>query len=284
MGDPRFSIIPAGAVLDPRIEPRDLQVLCLFGKHTDRKGWCRRSQVAMAKEIGCARSTVQASIDRLITAGWLEKRAAADLHTPGVRDSAHEYRVVLDTPDDPQDVAGRVPTDRHSPAGPVSAPPADPYVGTYVNVPLSNDETPQPPSSGGPSFADLWKIWPEEHRGRWDNADGAFRNLRPGDQTVALSAAPLAVKALGRRKGRFPALVRYLRSRTFAEFDGGPDIDADGAFIITPKRPEWGPWLGWLRNKHGQRGVDSIVKTGFFLPETRWPPGHMADAEREHAT
>lgn len=45
MTDVRFSIIPAGAVLDRRLEPRDLQVLCIFGKHTDKKGWCRRSQV-----------------------------------------------------------------------------------------------------------------------------------------------------------------------------------------------------------------------------------------------
>lgn len=114
MTDPRFSIIPAGAVLDARLEPRDLQVLCLFGRHIDRKGWCRRSQVQMAKEIGCARSTVQASIDRLVEAGWLQRRPANDLHTPGVRDSAHEYRVVLDTPDEPQDVVS-TPADQSAP-------------------------------------------------------------------------------------------------------------------------------------------------------------------------
>lgn len=99
MTDPRFSIIPAGAVLDPSVEPRDLQVLCLFGRHINDNGWCRRSQVQMAKEIGCARSTVQASIDRLAAAGWLEKRPANDHQTPGVRESAHEYRVVLDGAD-----------------------------------------------------------------------------------------------------------------------------------------------------------------------------------------
>lgn len=71
MSDPRLSIIPAAAVLDPRLKARDLQVLCLFGRHIDRRGWCTRSQVKMAKEIGCARSTVQGSIDRLVVAGWL---------------------------------------------------------------------------------------------------------------------------------------------------------------------------------------------------------------------
>lgn len=139
MSDPRFSIIPADAVLDKRLEPRDLQVLCIFGKHTDKRGWCRRSQVVMAKEIGCARSTVQASIDRLIAAGWLQKRPQNELHTTGVRDSAHEYRVVLDVPDAPQDVVSTLPTDRHPLPTHVSAPPADIEIGTYVNEPLSTN-------------------------------------------------------------------------------------------------------------------------------------------------
>lgn len=100
MSDIRFSIIPASAVTDPRLEGRDLQVLCLFGRHIDRNGWCRRSQVKMAAELGCARSTVQASIERLVESGWLIKRGEKeDVHAPGERSSAFEYRVVLDTPD-----------------------------------------------------------------------------------------------------------------------------------------------------------------------------------------
>jgi hypothetical protein len=98
--DPRFSIIPAAAVTDPRLEGRDLQVLCLFGRHIDRNGWCRRSQVKMAAELGCARSTLQAAIERLVEAGWLIKRGEKeDVHSPGERSSAFEYRVMLDTPD-----------------------------------------------------------------------------------------------------------------------------------------------------------------------------------------
>lgn len=100
MTDPRFSIIPAAAVTDPRLEGRDLQVLCLFGRHIDRNGWCRRSQVKMAAELGCARSTLQGSIERLVEAGWLVKRSdKEDVHAPGERSAAFEYRVMLDTPD-----------------------------------------------------------------------------------------------------------------------------------------------------------------------------------------
>lgn len=95
MSDPRLSIIPAGAVTDTRLEPRDLQLLCLLGRHTDDKGWCCRSQVKMARELSCGRATVQRSLERLDDAGWVE-------HRPEVRsdggDQAHFYRVILDPP------------------------------------------------------------------------------------------------------------------------------------------------------------------------------------------
>lgn len=92
----RFSIIPAMAVTDPRLEPRDLQVLCLLGRHTDDLGWCCRSQVKMSRELNCGRATVQRALQRLIEAGYLE-------HRPKQResgaDAAHDYRVVIDPPE-----------------------------------------------------------------------------------------------------------------------------------------------------------------------------------------
>src|SRR6185437_1986833 len=71
---PRLSIIPAGAIFDRTLEPRDLHVLNLLGCHTDKAGWCRRSQVRMAAELGCSRSSVQRSLDRLCEAGWVQKK------------------------------------------------------------------------------------------------------------------------------------------------------------------------------------------------------------------
>ena len=67
-------MIPAGAVTDRSLEARDLQVLCLLGRHTDKAGWCVRSQVKMAQEIDCSRGSLQNSLDRLTTAGWIEKK------------------------------------------------------------------------------------------------------------------------------------------------------------------------------------------------------------------
>ena len=70
MNGPRLSITPAGAIFDRSLEPRDLQVLNLLGCYTDKNGWCRRSQVKMAKQIYCGRSSIQRSLDRLVDAGW----------------------------------------------------------------------------------------------------------------------------------------------------------------------------------------------------------------------
>lgn len=101
MSSPRLSIIPAGAVTDPSLEARDLQVLCLLGRHTDRAGWCARSQVKMAKELRCSRGSVQNSLDRLCTAGWMEKkRRDVEVEEAGKQPSrSYAYRVLLDRDD-----------------------------------------------------------------------------------------------------------------------------------------------------------------------------------------
>lgn len=100
MSNPRLSIIPAGAVTDRSLEPRDLQTLCLLGRHIDRAGWCTRSQVRMAAELGCGRATLQRSLDRLYEAGWVEKRRR-DHWRPedSAPSSSYAYRVKLDRDD-----------------------------------------------------------------------------------------------------------------------------------------------------------------------------------------
>lgn len=139
----RFSIIPGWIVTDPRLKGNDLRVLCLLGRHTDKHGWCRRSQVKMAQQLGCARSTVQAALDRLGELGVVEKHVE---ESRDGRDSAHSYRVIYDAPppegyafsawDEPEDeeenpiiaLSGETPPAGipAPPADPESAPPADP--------------------------------------------------------------------------------------------------------------------------------------------------------------
>lgn len=104
MSDYRYSVIPAAAILDPDIKPRDLKILALLGRHTNKNGWCRRSQVTLANEARCVRSTVQASLDRLVKSGYVQIRlegvkgkAAPEHGTQPYR--SHSYRVLLDLDD-----------------------------------------------------------------------------------------------------------------------------------------------------------------------------------------
>ncbi|MFD1328280.1 hypothetical protein [Mycoplana ramosa] len=153
MSDARFSIIPGWIVTDPRLKGRDLQVLCLLGRHTSRKhGWCRRSQVKMAEELSCARSTVQASIDRLVEIGGVERR---EVISENGRDSAHWYRVVYDieTPEAVFDGWDRSDAEEFNPisaegegatpAG-IPAPPAD------ISAPPAGSGS-APPADSGPA-------------------------------------------------------------------------------------------------------------------------------------
>lgn len=112
----RLSIIPAGAVTDRNLEPRDLQVLCLLGRHTDRAGWCVRSQVKMAAEIACGRSSVQRSLERLVDAGWVQKkqRGVPEGVEPGQPSASYAYRVILDRDDYAFTAATRDDGDSHA--------------------------------------------------------------------------------------------------------------------------------------------------------------------------
>jgi hypothetical protein len=95
-GGPRYSIIPAAAVTDPRFQGRDLQILGLIGRHTDRNGWCRLNQGKLAAAINVSRPTVSRSITRLVEWGYLETRT--HWRADGGR-AASSYRVRMDVDD-----------------------------------------------------------------------------------------------------------------------------------------------------------------------------------------
>ncbi|MGJ4888928.1 helix-turn-helix domain-containing protein [Bradyrhizobium sp. HKCCYLRH3099] len=95
-----MSIIPAGAIFDRSLEPRDLHMLALLGSHTDKAGWCRRSQVRMAKQLNCGRASIQRSLERLCEAGWVEKKRPPWMSEAGQPSASYMYRVVLDRDDD----------------------------------------------------------------------------------------------------------------------------------------------------------------------------------------
>ncbi|TWD54529.1 hypothetical protein FB480_103441 [Agrobacterium vitis] len=131
----RFSIIPGWIVTDSRLRGKDLQILCLLGRHTDKEGWCRRSQVKMAGELSCARSTVHDALNRLIEIGAVERHVVS---VDNGRDTAHFYRVIYDRPvsdsyaleadltDDDLENYSNTPVDEAAPPAGIPAPPAGP--------------------------------------------------------------------------------------------------------------------------------------------------------------
>jgi DNA-binding transcriptional ArsR family regulator len=120
----------------------------------------------------------------------------------------------------------------------------------------------------------LVHIWPNDKQGDLARCRAALGDMTDDMRGKAVRLAKDVLVGMVRLKRPVPKLHRYLEGRVFAEFDGAPEIDADGRFVITPEREEWSAWLGDIRRQFGQRGVDSAVKGRRYLPPTRWPEGH----------
>jgi len=101
----RFSIIPAQAVTDKDLSANAFRVLCLLGRHTNDAGWCSRSQVKMARELGIGRATVYDAVELLYQRQYLERRPNGRGSRQPVEGeqpfSAYSYRVKLDRDDLP---------------------------------------------------------------------------------------------------------------------------------------------------------------------------------------
>ncbi len=249
MSTARLSIIPGWLVTDQRLKGRDLQVLCVLGRHTSSKhGWCRRSQVKMADEMGCARSTVQASLDRLVVIGAVERRVVT---SDSGRDSAHWYRVIYDreTPeaalrewgsDDEvsdeefgpiSDGEEGAPPCRYigtpadisaPPAGLESAPPAGPGSAPINDSCLTAPAEPSERERGGArsverDFKRWFPTWPTYDVDSETEARKAWNALSADERTLAAkftSAYVDAVRKSGRAKICAPAV--FLRERRWA--------------------------------------------------------------------
>ncbi|TIW39537.1 MAG: helix-turn-helix domain-containing protein [Mesorhizobium sp.] len=125
------------------------------------------------------------------------------------------------------------------------------------------------PWEGG--FSIFWEEWPVLLRpDNRHHCAGIFRNLSEEARAAAVTQAATYRKLMACRK-KPPRMVTYLRERLFAELDGAPAFDDEGRFIITHDRPEWSVWLGNIRSRFGERGVQSIVKGGRYLAPSRWP-------------
>ncbi len=145
-------------------------------------------------------------------------------------------------------------------------------------LPLRPPASPNAPSrsrrEGFSNFRNLWDAWPEAERP--DNrryAARLFEQLTAQDRRKSVQLAK-AFRTVRSGQGSFAPMITYLRERLFLEFDGGPEIDREGYFIIKPHRAEWSAWIEQTREMFGEKGVEAARRTGFFLRRTRWPEGH----------
>lgn len=91
---PSLSIIPARAVMDQRLTPNQLRVLCAIGIHTDKLGGNVWTSVrTLAREANVSERTVQTACVVLVEYGYLRV-----VPRPG---STNLYEVQLDAPPQP---------------------------------------------------------------------------------------------------------------------------------------------------------------------------------------
>lgn len=253
MSNPRLSIIPAGAVTDRSLEPRDLQVLCLLGRHTDKAGWCVRSQVRMAAEIDCSRGSLQNSLDRLSQSNWIEKkRRDTEVEEAGKHPSrSYAYRVLLDrddfalesvvkdtVDDDSESYAEtaseeggcqpvgtvEVPTEQHPGANPSNGTRANPYVGTkndpLERPPLERERDARAKDRKARFLVDFEARWPTAAADDRQRTAYAADELSEEEQVAALAGiAPFLEnqKRVGRK--HVPAGWKYLEERRWTLLD-----------------------------------------------------------------
>lgn len=261
MSGPRYSIIPAAAVVDPRLEGRDLQVLALLGTHTNEDGWCRRSQVKMAEQLKCARSTVQAALRRLGEAEYVEVKT--EMRRDG-GDASHWYRVRLDVTSEQSSAAGShalydddtpcrqagTPADRSAPpAGSGSAPPAAPGSAPLTKDSNDKDSTIPPKAPKGAretraneddeeGFGRFFEVWTSaDPAQRFDNRGRAFaawRSLTSSERAAAAMPATIAAVIAGQRRAKRTGLMdaaRYLRDRAFERVETAPSASGTGELV-----------------------------------------------------
>lgn len=125
---------------------------------------------------------------------------------------------------------------------------------------------------GGEDFDILWSGWPEDARpDSRVTAAKAFAKLSIDHRAIAIAAAE-AYRTTMRLRKKPAHMIPFLAKHLFLDFHEAPHIDFDGHFVITPERPEWRHWLGSIRSKYGEAGVQTSIRHRKIVRETRWPP------------
>jgi hypothetical protein len=256
----RFSVIPAGAIIDERLTPRALQVLCLLGRHTNNQGWCTRSQVKMARELRCGRSTVQDAIELLVDTGWVEKRAnGRGSRAPESGEqpfAAYSYRVRLDRDDLPAALTGEdeAPAEEvggagtpaggaGTPAGGAGSGPA-PLEGYSQGISSEPERDARAREEAHEKFAKwlaAFKLqWPTAAADDQSRIANAARGLTEAERKDAMAKIPEFLDHLRKvKRSNIPAGWKYLEEKRWTLL-GRPDAQAAQQRPMVPEASEQG--------------------------------------------
>jgi hypothetical protein len=227
--------------------------------------------MARRKPLGCGRSTVQDSLNRLAEIGAIEKRKVESVDG---RDSAHWYRVVLDRVVNPDDFAAFDEEDEEE-FGPVSrgqvacrpadvaAPPAGiriPLSGTTppagpgpapINVTLndtSNDKEresvratsdEEDPKKIERKFKAWYPTWPSYLQSSEDAARKAFVALTAEERDECIARTPAFIAAVrSTKQPRFVYAAVYLSERAWQRM-GDPTDDIGPPTMSNPFSQAW---------------------------------------------
>lgn len=252
----RFSVIPAGAIIDERLRdhPRALQVLCLLGRHTNDAGWCSRSQVKMAKELGCSRSTIYDAVEILLEAQWIEKRAngrgGRSAESADHPFAAYSYRVILDRDALPARLTSedQQPENTGEGAGTAAGGAAEAAGGADTAAPLEGISTEgissqperEPRASENGKLAKLKSVWPTTAFDDQDQIARAWLALPEEKQAKALDRAADYLDGLKRaRRSHPPSLAKYLGQSLFDHLPDKPETEVPTISFLRAGTPEW---------------------------------------------
>lgn len=253
--NPRLSVIPAAAVTDARLEARDLQALCLLGRHIDDAGWCRRSQVKMARELRCARSTLQASLQRLVEANYVEHRIEV---RPSGGDAAHSYRVMLDPAWAPKEgadqSAGVPPQERQGVPTHASAPMLTTPLNENEREGAREDEQSLPDAD---RLAELRALAPTAAHDSVAETDAAWRALPRADRFEAVRRYSEWLGAKGARKA-IAGLPTYLSEKRWTMLGQPAAAKAPGA--DEARVPAFDRTWWWVWSQAARRGLSADEK------------------------
>lgn len=276
----QYAIVPNAVANDERLtfEERGVLVYLLAKPHD----W--NVSVANLQNVGgIGRDKVYRILKKLAEIGYITRTRVVDEKQRVVRydydvhDEAVPERLPLPLPENPRQAQPHPENQEQAkplPEKPVTGKPVPENQDTYKE-PIEQNIPPNPLDGGSIDlgFERLCAAWRADKIGDRTAAYRAFGALTEAERSRADACAKTALWAWRARKARTPRLSTYLSERRFEEFYDAPEIDKDGDFIITPRRPEWGAWLGNIRSRLGENGVQSVVRYGRYVTPRRWPDG-----------